>query len=84
MRSGREAAVAKFPERAGRQSFERQIRQQIVVGGKVAAHRGRKQARSRLMYSEGGLSRGGREIGALAASFVNRCIYCASVHGPRR
>ncbi|RVH88921.1 alkylhydroperoxidase [Sinorhizobium meliloti] len=36
-----------------------------------------------IMYSEGGLSRGGREIGALAASFVNRCIYCASVHANR-
>ena len=36
-----------------------------------------------IMYSEGGLSRGGREIGALAASFANRCIYCASVHAAR-
>ncbi|WP_324764268.1 peroxidase-related enzyme (plasmid) [Sinorhizobium meliloti] len=36
-----------------------------------------------IMYSEGGLPRGGREIGALAASFVNRCIYCASVHANR-
>ena len=36
-----------------------------------------------IMYSEGGLSRGGREIGALAASFVNRCIYCAAVHAAR-
>lgn len=36
-----------------------------------------------IMYSEGGLSRGGREIGALAASFVNKCIYCASVHANR-
>ncbi len=36
-----------------------------------------------IMYSEGGLSRGGREIGALAASFVNHCIYCASVHANR-
>ncbi|KRD64040.1 peroxidase-related enzyme [Ensifer sp. Root278] len=36
-----------------------------------------------IMYSEGGLSRGGREIGALAASFVNHCIYCASVHAAR-
>jgi len=35
------------------------------------------------MYSEGGLSRGGREIGALAASFVNKCIYCAAVHANR-
>lgn len=36
-----------------------------------------------IMYSEGGLSRGGREIGALAASFVNKCIYCAAVHANR-
>lgn len=36
-----------------------------------------------IMYSEGGLSRGGRELGALAASFVNRCIYCAAVHANR-
>jgi uncharacterized peroxidase-related enzyme len=36
-----------------------------------------------IMYSEGGLSRGGRELGALAASFVNHCIYCASVHANR-
>ncbi len=36
-----------------------------------------------IMYSDGGLSRSGREIGALAASFVNRCIYCASVHAAR-
>lgn len=36
-----------------------------------------------IMYSEGGLSRAGREIGALAASFVNKCIYCAAVHANR-
>ncbi|GHC73106.1 peroxidase-related enzyme [Limoniibacter endophyticus] len=36
-----------------------------------------------IMYSEGGLSRGGRELGALAASFVNKCIYCAAVHANR-
>lgn len=36
-----------------------------------------------IMYSEGGLSRSGREIGALAASFVNKCIYCAAVHAAR-
>ncbi|WHA43759.1 peroxidase-related enzyme [Agrobacterium larrymoorei] len=36
-----------------------------------------------IMYSDGGLSRGGREIGALAGSFVNKCIYCAAVHANR-
>ena len=36
-----------------------------------------------IMYAEGGLSRGERELGALAASIVNHCAYCASVHGNR-
>lgn len=36
-----------------------------------------------IMYSPGGLSRGERELGALAASVVNHCIYCASVHANR-
>lgn len=36
-----------------------------------------------IMYDKGGLSRAEREIGALAASVVNRCIYCAAVHASR-
>jgi uncharacterized peroxidase-related enzyme len=36
-----------------------------------------------IMYSRGGLSRAERELGALAASVVNRCVYCASVHAGR-
>ena len=37
-----------------------------------------------IVYSDGGLSRGGREIrGARSLFFVNRCIYCASVHAAR-
>ncbi|MBB4122823.1 peroxidase-related enzyme [Martelella radicis] len=36
-----------------------------------------------IMYSKEGLSRAGREMGALAASFVNKCIYCAAVHANR-
>lgn len=36
-----------------------------------------------IMYSQGGLSRGERELGALAASIVNHCIYCAAVHANR-
>ena len=35
------------------------------------------------MYDKGGLGRAGREIGALAASMVNRCVYCAAVHAAR-
>ena len=36
-----------------------------------------------IMYDKGWLSRAEREVGALAASIVNRCIYCAAVHASR-
>ncbi|MCZ6875614.1 MAG: peroxidase-related enzyme [bacterium] len=36
-----------------------------------------------IMYNHGGLSRAERELGAVAASVVNRCIYCAAVHSSR-
>lgn len=36
-----------------------------------------------IMYGRGGLSRAERELGATAASVVNRCIYCVSVHAAR-
>ncbi len=36
-----------------------------------------------IMYDPGGLDRAGRELGATAASFLNRCIYCAAVHASR-
>jgi len=36
-----------------------------------------------IMYGRGGLSRAGRELGAVGASIVNRCVYCASVHAAR-
>jgi uncharacterized peroxidase-related enzyme len=36
-----------------------------------------------IMYNRGGLGRTGRELGATAASVVNRCIYCAAVHASR-
>ncbi|WP_103335670.1 peroxidase-related enzyme [Pseudotabrizicola formosa] len=36
-----------------------------------------------IMYGKGGLSRAERELGALAASIVNHCIYCAAVHADR-
>ncbi|MCI0792524.1 MAG: peroxidase-related enzyme [Chloroflexi bacterium] len=36
-----------------------------------------------IMYSHGGLSRKETELGAVAASLVNRCIYCAAVHSSR-
>lgn len=36
-----------------------------------------------IMYGRDGLSRAERELGAIAASIVNRCIYCAAVHADR-
>lgn len=36
-----------------------------------------------IMYNRGGMSRAEREIGAVGASIVNRCIYCAAVHASR-
>ncbi len=36
-----------------------------------------------IMYSHGGLTRAETELGAVAASIVNRCIYCAAVHSNR-
>ena len=36
-----------------------------------------------IMFSRGGLSRPETELGAVAASVVNRCIYCAAVHSRR-
>ena len=36
-----------------------------------------------IMYNHGGLSRAERELGAVGASVVNRCIYCAAVHSSR-
>lgn len=36
-----------------------------------------------IMYDRGGMSRAERELGALGASMVNRCIFCAAVHADR-
>ncbi|MGL3107143.1 peroxidase-related enzyme [Bradyrhizobium sp. BR 1432] len=36
-----------------------------------------------IMYGKDGLSPAERELGALSASIVNRCIYCAAVHSSR-
>jgi uncharacterized peroxidase-related enzyme len=36
-----------------------------------------------ILYDEGGMSRAERELGAIAASMVNQCIYCAAVHADR-
>ncbi|MGC2779964.1 MAG: peroxidase-related enzyme [Bradyrhizobium sp.] len=36
-----------------------------------------------IMYGKDGLSPAERELGAIAASVVNRCIYCTAVHASR-
>ncbi|WP_099827945.1 peroxidase-related enzyme [Oceaniglobus indicus] len=36
-----------------------------------------------IMYDPGGLSRSERELGAIGASMINHCIYCAAVHASR-
>jgi uncharacterized peroxidase-related enzyme len=36
-----------------------------------------------ILYDKGGLRRADRELGALATSIVNHCVYCASVHASR-
>ncbi|MFV2053296.1 peroxidase-related enzyme [Aliiroseovarius sp. YM-037] len=36
-----------------------------------------------IMYDRGGLSRAEREVGAVAASIINKCVYCAAVHASR-
>ena len=36
-----------------------------------------------IMYGRDGLASSERELGAVAASVVNRCVYCAAVHASR-
>lgn len=36
-----------------------------------------------IMYDDGGMSRAERELGAIGASMVNKCIFCAAVHADR-
>ena len=36
-----------------------------------------------VMYDAAGLNRADRELGAIGASMVNRCIYCAAMHATR-
>lgn len=36
-----------------------------------------------IMYGKDGLASSERELGAVAASIVNRCVYCAAVHASR-
>lgn len=45
--------------------------------------RHRSAAYNAIMYAPGGLPRAERELGALAVSVTNGCVYCTSVHAQR-
>lgn len=55
----------------------------LVLGNDVETLKARTPLFNAIMYNRGGLSRAERELGATAASVVNRCIYCAAVHASR-
>lgn len=55
----------------------------LVLAHDVETLKHRSPLFNAVMYNRGGLSRAEREIGAVGASIVNRCIYCAAVHASR-
>jgi uncharacterized peroxidase-related enzyme len=55
----------------------------LVLAHDVETLRHRTPLFNAVMYNRGGLSRAERELGAVGASIVNRCIYCAAVHASR-
>ncbi|WP_336055804.1 peroxidase-related enzyme [Nitratireductor sp. CH_MIT9313-5] len=55
----------------------------LVLANDVETLKVRTPLFNAIMYNRGGMSRAEREIGATAASVVNRCVYCAAVHASR-
>lgn len=55
----------------------------LVLAHDVESLKVRSPLFNAIMYDRGGLGRAGRELGALGASIVNRCVYCAAVHAAR-
>ncbi|HTV70371.1 MAG TPA: peroxidase-related enzyme [Rhizobiaceae bacterium] len=55
----------------------------LVLAHDVETLKHRSPLFNAIMYNRGGMSRAEREIGAVGASIVNRCIYCAAVHAGR-
>ena len=55
----------------------------LVLAHDVETLKHRSPLFNAVMYNRGGMSRAEREIGAVGASIVNRCIYCAAVHASR-
>ncbi|MCT8998825.1 peroxidase-related enzyme [Chelativorans intermedius] len=55
----------------------------LVLANDVETLKVRTPLFNAIMYNRGGLSRAERELGAVGASVVNRCVYCAAVHASR-
>jgi CMD domain protein len=55
----------------------------LLLVQEVAILRERSKLYNAIMYGPRGLPRADRELGALATSRVNGCVYCASVHAQR-
>lgn len=55
----------------------------LVLANDVETLKVRSPLFNAIMYGRGGLSRAERELGAVGASIVNRCVYCAAVHASR-
>jgi uncharacterized peroxidase-related enzyme len=55
----------------------------LVLANDVETLKARTPLFNAIMYNRGGLSRAERELGAVGASVVNRCVYCAAVHASR-
>ena len=55
----------------------------LVLARDSETLRGRTPLFNAIMYNRGGMSRVERELAAVGASVVNRCIYCAAVHASR-
>ena len=55
----------------------------LVLAHDVESLKVRSPLFNAILYDPGGMSRAERELGAIGASMVNRCIYCAAVHADR-
>jgi len=55
----------------------------LVLANDVETLKARTPLFNAIMYNRGGLGRAERELGAVGASVVNRCVYCAAVHASR-
>ena len=55
----------------------------LVLANDVETLTARTPLFNAILYNRGGLGRAERELGAIGASVVNRCIYCAAVHASR-